>query len=117
MYGTKLNNNKSIIKGGELIRKYERHLQKVKEIEDRLESQEELISKLNKMNVENNKLLLQKGTETVLESLNQGGVKVNSIEEVRSMLAENKDLKKKLSELESLVKESENKATILVQEI
>lgn len=79
MYGTKLDNSRSLIKGGELIKKYGRLLERVKEIDDRLESQEELISKLNKMNAENSKLLLENGAEKVLENLSQGEVKVKSL--------------------------------------
>jgi len=56
-------------------------------MQDKVESQEELIKKLHQLNLENNELMITKSTEIVLERLGkESGCKLVSFDELTQAL-------------------------------
>jgi hypothetical protein len=58
MFPKKVDSKQSHLKSSELIRKYSATINTVRQIEEKLESQEALILKLNQMNSEKTELLI-----------------------------------------------------------
>jgi hypothetical protein len=108
MFPKKVNPKQSQLKSSDLVKKYSPTLQLVRRIEEKLESQEALIKKLNQMNSEKDELLLGKNTQKMLEMISEKAmVKISSLDQLKQIIAENKSLKEQRSASEVQLKEGE----------
>lgn len=67
MFPRKVDPKKSQLRSSDLLKKYSGLVEIIKSIEERLESQEALIIKLNQMNTEKTDLLLSQNTDKLLQ--------------------------------------------------
>lgn len=100
------------------LKRFEKSLQRVQEVLQILESQEELISKLNQSNTNNNQLLIAKNYDALLRELeSECHVKLASEEELKKLVREDGKNRQEKFNLESKNKVQEEEIKKLKEDI
>ena len=106
MFPKKVNPKQSQLKSSDLVKKYADTVEHIRVIAEKLESQEELIKKLNQMNSEKNELLLEKNSKKTLDLIfDQTAIKISNFDQLKTIVVEHKQLKTQNNSLENANRE------------
>lgn len=94
MFPRKVDPKKSQLRSSDLMKKYSGTVQTIRNIEEKLESQEALIAKLNQMNSEKTDLILTQNTDKLLQVISdRANIKITSLEQLKDSISQGKQLK------------------------
>lgn len=118
MFPKKVNPKQSQLKSSDLVKKYADTVEHIRVIAEKLESQEELIKKLNQMNSEKNELLLEKNSKKTLEMIfDQTAIKISNFDQLKTIVVEHKQFKAQNNTLENASKDRAAECDKLKEEV
>lgn len=118
MFPKKVNPKQSQLKSSDLVKKYADTVEHIRIIAEKLESQEELIKKLNQMNSEKNELLLEKNSQKTLNMIfDQTAIKISTFDQLKAIVVEHKQFKTQNHSLENHCKDRVAECDQLKEEI
>lgn len=100
MFPRKVDPKQSQLRSSDLLKKHSESVSIIRSIEDKLESQEALIAKLNQMHTEKTDLLLNQNTDKLLQLVSErANFKITSLDQLKETISQNKLLKDQISAL------------------
>lgn len=118
MFPRKVNPKQSQLKSSDLVKKYADTVEHIRVIAEKLESQEDLIRKLNQMNSEKNELLLEKNSQKTLDMIfDQTAIKISNFDQLKTLVVEHKQFKAQNNTLEKSNKDKAVECDKLKEEV